>query len=162
MTDTATPTKTKAERKVQYGLLEEVEELPDRAQKDSPIQQLLAQIKADTEKHGKWIGIARYENKTAATAAANVERRRRGQDGTISGWEFATRSVDEGKAALLFVRYDPSKVSGTAEERHARHQAWLEDRKAKAEAKRAEQEKAEAKTKRETDTKTSAAASSKR
>lgn len=128
------------ERQVEYGELQVLDELPGRPQKQSPIQELLGQIKADTEKHGRWVMIAKYANGSAATAAANVERQRKGKDQSISGWAFATRRVDEGANTGLFVSYDPSKIEGTAEERHQRHQAWLNDRKTRAAENKAKRE----------------------
>lgn len=128
------------ERRVEYGELQVMDELPNRPVKQSPIQDLLGQIKSDSAKHGKWVGIAKYENGSAATAAANVERQRKGKDQTISGWAFATRRVDEGENTMLFANFDPSKIDGTAEERHQRHQTWLDERKARSEKLKAERE----------------------
>lgn len=175
MTDTQTQgqagnSRKQAERKVEYGELVVLDELPGREQKQSPIKTILESLKADTAKHGKWVGIGRYENGSAATAAANVERQRRGQDGTISGWEFATRRVDSGEATILFAKYDPGQVEGNPNERHQRHQTWLAERKQKAEAKRAEREASgkvdgrskDARSAREKDDKTSAAAQTKK
>src|SRR5262245_25541629 len=80
-----------AEKDVKYELME-VDELPDRPPVQSQLEVQLETIKSDRTKHKKAFCISQYAQATAATAAANILRKRHGWP-EVAGWTFATRKV---------------------------------------------------------------------
>jgi len=108
-----------------------VSELPDATPSagPSPLEDQLADIVANREYHYPlWARIAKYssaEHVAAAGAAANILRRRHGDDETVEGWRFETRRVDNGTASGLFAQYNPDViVPGKAEQNKAVYEAW--------------------------------------
>ena len=117
-----------------------VSELPDATPSagPSPLEDQLADIVANREYHYPlWARIAKYssaEHVAAAGAAANILRRRHGEDESVEGWRFETRRVDNGAASGLFAQYNPAEiVPGKAEQNQAVYEAW---RRRQAEASR--------------------------
>lgn len=149
--DTATPPATteKPKRNVDY-TIEIVDELPERPFKASPLEDSLDKIIAihnetpeklkDKDGNAKWIVIGRYDQSTAAGAAANVLGQRHGKNVNVEGWEFTTRRIDEGNKTGLFVKYTPEAVVPGAKEEWARTE---KERRAKLEANRAAKKAAE-------------------
>jgi hypothetical protein len=152
MSDTATQapsTEAKATRNVDY-TLEIVDELPDRPFRTSPLEDSLDKIIAiyndtpeklkDKDGNARWVVIGRYDNSTAAGAAANVLGQRHGKSVNVEGWEFTTRRIDEGDKTGLFVKYTPeSIVPGAKDEWESKEKA----RKASLAEKRAAKKAAE-------------------
>lgn len=139
----------KYERHVEYGL-QVFEELPPQGTggggRTSPFDDKMESIAGDTGLHGKPVCVAKYKNRTAAAAAANVLRQRHGSTPDAKGWQFPVRKVQDNgevKHGLFFI-YDPKLVKKGAWEQHV---AKEEKRKADLEAKRAaaKAEKAKAK-----------------
>lgn len=127
-----------------------VDDLPERPPRGSQIEEKLAEIKANTALNGKYACIAQYAQPTAATAAANILRKRHGKPGA-NGWWFGTRKVkvpgEDTERTGLFVSYDPTKI---VEGELAKHEAEKAERDkaaaAKREAKKAEKAKAATRT----------------
>lgn len=117
------------------------DELPERAARSSAIEEQLAKIQADPEKIGKAICIAQYGEQTAATAAANILRKRHGKP-EANGWWFGTRKVtvpgETDERAGLFVRFDPARIVPGEAEKHTEEKAARE----KANREKAAQKKA--------------------
>lgn len=131
------------EKNVKYETLV-MDDLPERPPRGSQIEEKLAEIKADTAARGKYACIAQYGQPTAATAAANILRKRHGKP-EVAGWWFGTRKVKlEGESEErtgLFVSYDPSRIVAGAAEVHAKEKAEREraaaDKRAKQKADKA-------------------------
>lgn len=135
--------KPKRKMAVQY-TLEVVDELPEKGSVTSPFDTSLDQIiekwnsderdvLLDGDGNAKWVLIGRYDNSTAAGAAANVLGQRHGKSPNVEGWDFAARRIDGGEKTGLFVRYDPNRIVPGAKE------AWEKsetERKAKLAAAR--------------------------
>lgn len=119
-----------------------MDELPDRPARTSNQEEELVSIKGDRALVGKAICIAQYAQGTAATAAANILRKRHGQP-EVEGWEFATRKLNADEDGTvrtgLFVIYQPSWIKPGAAEAHAKVVA---QRKATAKQKLAEKKAA--------------------
>ena len=119
-----------AARSVDYAT-EIVAELPDATPTNgpSPLEDQLKDIEANTEYHYPlWARIGKYssaEHVAAAGAAANILRRRHGDDESVEGWRFETRRVDNGAASGLFAQYNPeATVPGKAEQNRVVYEAW--------------------------------------
>lgn len=137
------------EKDVNYGFTP-VEALPEPDSTGgarSRVQELVAQVKEAVEagsvKPGQPVVVARYGAPTAASAAANVLRKKFGDDAKPYGFTFAVRKVKDGDDVRrgLFVQYDPSAiVAGEAAKQDAKwraHQDHLADLRRKNEAKKA-------------------------
>lgn len=133
------------EKDVKYERLV-VDDLPERPPRGSQLEDALKEIVADTAIHGKYVCIAQYAQPTAATAAANVSRKRHGSPEAY-GWWFGTRkvTVDGEERTGLFVSYDPSRVKdGAAAAFETEKAAYLARQKAKRDEKAAEAKAAKA------------------
>jgi hypothetical protein len=108
-----------------------VSELPDQTPSagPSPLEDQLEEIAGNREYHAPlWARIAKYssaEHVAAAGAAANILRRRHGEDESVEGWRFETRRVDNGTASGLFAQYNPELIMpGKAEQNTVVYEAW--------------------------------------
>lgn len=120
-----------APKDVQYGF-DVVDALPERELRASVLEDAVEQIKLGAVEPGKAVIIARYKNRTAASAAANTLRKRHGQP-DAEGFKFECHRVDDRSA--LFVVFDPSWIT---DEGVASHAAELKaDKEKKAEQARA-------------------------
>lgn len=119
MSDTATTTKRdQAPRNVDYSLEVIEGDLPESSSvRHSPINDNLKQIEEKTEIHGKWVRIGGYANGSAASAAGNVLRQKRGRDATASGWSFTTKRIDDSLTGL-FAKFTPDAIVPGAMESH--------------------------------------------
>lgn len=124
-----------AEKDVKYETIV-MDDLPERPPHGSKIEDAVTALRNDPQLVGKFVCIAQYAQSTAATAAANILRKRHGWP-EVAGLWFGTRKVpgENGEADRtgLFVQYDPSKVKAGEAEKHAHEKAERE--KAKAEKK---------------------------
>lgn len=130
-------------RDVDY-TLEVVDDLPEIAiQRRSPLNDQIDSIVADEEKHGKYVRIGSYANGSAASAAANVLRKKHGDKAIVDGFEIRVKRTDvEGGVPRtgLFVKYDPSLIVPGEREMFEKR---LQAREEKVAARRAEREAAE-------------------
>lgn len=129
------------EKDVKYEIIV-VEDLPERPARNSQIEEKLAEVQGDTALVGKYVCIAQYAQQTAATAAANILRKRHGQP-EANGWWFGTRKVkvngEDTERAGLFVSFDPRRVVAGEREKHEAEKAQREKaNRAKLAAKKAE------------------------
>lgn len=145
MSDTTTTVKrSQKPRDVDY-TLEVFDDLPESAivQRTSPLEDQLEKVVRDSpEAHGnetspgKFVRIGSYANGTAASAAANVLRKRHGRSPAVEGFEFRTARTDDKTGdprTGLFVRYNPTKiVPGAREAEEAAIKAKAEAKAAKA------------------------------
>jgi hypothetical protein len=108
----------------------------DYGVRTSEFDTMLNEVHEDERMWGKPVSIRRYEGVTAAKAAANVLRQRLGRNVSVSGHEFAVRSLEKDGVVKhhLFVTFDPAKIVDGAWEDH---QTAEQERLAKAEAKKA-------------------------
>lgn len=143
-------TKTKRPQKprdVDY-TLEIVDELPEfKATQRSPLEDQIEKIVAEPRSHGKFVRIGSYANGSAASAAANVLRKRHGDKQSVDGFAIRPVRVDgpDGQPRTgLFVNYDPKQIVAGERELFDKR---LADREAKIKTRRAERdaEKAAAK-----------------
>ncbi len=134
----------KRSQKVDSGLVafDELPPAPERARGGggSEFDTLLGQLHADKQLWNKPVSMRRYENETAAKAAANVLRQRNGRVIGASGHEFHVREIDDKGVKLhhLFVIYDPKRIVDGEWDKHV---AYEKERVAKIEAKKAEKER---------------------
>lgn len=129
--------RTQKPRDVNY-TLEIVDDLPEaEIQRRSPLEDQLDKIVDTPAAHGKWVRIASYANGSAASAAANVLRKRHGDKEAVEGWTVRTKRADEdGEVRTgLFVRFNPEGVVAGAREDFDQR---MQERRAKLEAKKAE------------------------
>lgn len=141
----AEPEKKKvAEKNVRYETIV-MDELPERPPHGSKIEDAVQALRNDPARRGKYVCIAQYAQPTAATAAANILRKRHGWP-EVAGLWFGTRKVagenGEEDRTGLFVQFDPSKVKPGEAEKHAKEKA---EREAAAKQKKAAKAKAPAK-----------------
>jgi hypothetical protein len=108
-----------------------VAELPEATPSagPSPLEDQLQEIIDNSEYHAPlWARIAKYssaEHVAAAGAAANILRRRHGDDESVEGWRFETRRVDNGMASGLFAQFSPNAIMpGKADENKIVYEAW--------------------------------------
>lgn len=99
----------------------------------SPLEDQLDKVKAQAEYHGKWIRIGSYANGSAATAAANVLRKRHGDKANVEGWTVKPKRSDDGRTHL-YVKYEPGAIVDGA---RAEFEQRMKDRAAKYAAKKA-------------------------
>lgn len=116
-------------------------DLPERPPRGSQIEEKLAEIQGDASLVGKYACIAQYAQPTAATAAANILRKRHGKP-EANGWWFGTRKVqvegEEKERTGLFVSFDPKRIVAGEREKHEAEKAERDKAaKAKAAAKKA-------------------------
>ena|SRR5579863_7861851 len=123
-------------------VFDELPPLPKRERtgggnRTSEFDNMLKEVHEDERMWGKPVSVRRYESVTAAKAAANVLRQRLGRDVSVSGHEFAVRSIDKDGTIKhhLFVTFDPEKIVDGAWDEHV---AAEEDRVRKIEVRRAE------------------------
>lgn len=113
-------------RDVDY-TLEIVDDLPDLAvQRRSPLEDQIEKIIAEPRSHGKYVRIGSYANGSAASAAANVLRKRHGDRAAVDGFEVRVKRTDtDGQPRTgLFVKYDPKQIiEGEREQFEARLKA---------------------------------------
>jgi hypothetical protein len=143
MADTATK-RIQKPRDVNY-TLEVVDDLPDLdVQRRSPLEDQIEKIVAESRVHGKYVQIGDYANGSAASAAANVLRKRHGDKATVDGFEVRVRRADrDGQPRTgLFVKYDPEQI---IDGERAEFDKRMKAREEKVAARRAERE-AEQKT----------------
>lgn len=127
---------------VNYGVMAVKEMIPGGLRgNNSPLNDLVEQIREDENLWKQGVCIATYAQKTAAGAAANVMRQRYGRQISVQGFIFASRKVEDGRTGL-WVYYDPDQVVDGEWEKHQKAE---NKRKAKiaADAK-ARKEKADA------------------
>lgn len=99
-------------RDVDY-TLEIVDDLPDLAvQRRSPLEDQIEKIVEEPRSHGKYVRIGSYANGSAASAAANVLRKRHGDKAAVDGFEIRVKRADkDGQPRTgLFVKYDPKSI----------------------------------------------------
>lgn len=127
-------------RDVNY-TLEVVDDLPDLdVQRRSPLEDQIEKIVGEARVHGKYVQIGDYANGSAASAAANVLRKRHGDKAAVDGFEVRVRRSDkDGQIRTgLFVKYDPqSMIPGEREEfdkRAKAREAKIAERRAAREA----------------------------
>lgn len=129
-----------AEKDVRYDTIV-MDDLPERAVHGSKIEEGVTAVKNDPALVGKFVCIAQYAQPTAATAAANILRKRHGWE-SVAGLWFGTRKVPgqngDPDRTGLFVSFDPAKVVPGEAEKHAAQKA---ERERTAAAKRAEKAK---------------------
>jgi hypothetical protein len=117
MPDTATK-RVQRPRDVDY-TLEIVDDLPDLdVQRRSPLEDQIEKIITEPRSHGKFVRIGSYANGSAASAAANVLRKRHGDKSAVEGFDIRVRRADkDGEPRTgLFVRFNPDAVIPGARE----------------------------------------------
>lgn len=117
MPDTATK-RTQKPRDVDY-TLEIVDDLPDLdVQRRSPLEDQIEKIITEPRSHGKFVRIGSYANGSAASAAANVLRKRHGDKSSVDGFDIRVRRADkDGEPRTgLFVRFNPDAIIPGARE----------------------------------------------
>jgi hypothetical protein len=139
MTDTATETTKRSQkpRDVDY-TLEIVDDLPESAmQRRSPLEDQIDRIVATPDSHGRFVRIGSYANGSAASAAANVLRKRHGDKPTVDGYEIRTARSDVNGTPRtgLFVKYDPNVIIPGERDQFEQR---LKDREAKVNERRRE------------------------
>ena len=128
-------------RDVDY-TLEIVDDLPDiEVQRRSPLEDQIDRIVQTPASHGKYVRIGSYANGSAASAAANVLRKRHGDKAAVDGLELRVKRTESDGVPRtgLFVKYDPEQIIPGERELFEKR---LNDREAKVAAKRAEREAA--------------------
>lgn len=143
MTDTATTKRIQKPRDVDY-TLEIVDDLPDiEVTRRSALEDQIDKIVAEERAHGKFVRIGSYANGSAASAAANVLRKRHGDKIAVDGFEVRTKRTDkDGQPRTgLFVKYDPAQIVTGERERFEQREKAREDKVAQ---RRAEREAAKA------------------
>lgn len=138
MADTATK-RIQKPRDVNY-TLEVVDDLPDLdVPRRSPLEDQIEKIMGESRVHGKYVQIGDYANGSAASAAANVLRKRHGDKAAVDGFEVRVRRADrDGQPRTgLFVKFAPEQI--IPGEREAFEQR-MKAREAKVEQRRAERE----------------------
>lgn len=135
------------EKDVKYERLV-VDDLPERPPRGSQLEDALKEIQADSSLNGKYVCIAQYAQPTAATAAANICRKRHGKPEAY-GWWFGTRkvTVDGEERTGLFVGFDPGRIKdGEAAKFETEKAAYLARQKQKRDEKAAEAKAAKGKS----------------
>jgi hypothetical protein len=146
---TATETKEKGKRSVQYGIMDVQDSLPAKPAgqtRPSPLMVTVQDVIDNPTYVGKAVCIAVYDSKTACGAAANVLRQRFGRSAKVKGVEFATRKhtvtdpetgevVD--KHGLWVINRPDQIVPGELEKHEAAEAARLTKLADKAAAKKA-------------------------
>jgi|SRR5215510_6634466 len=127
-------------RDVNY-TLEVVDDLPDLdVQRRSPLEDQIEKIMGEPRVHGKYVQIGDYANGSAASAAANVLRKRHGDKAAVDGFEIRVRRADrDGQPRTgLFVKYDPASIIDgerqSFNQRMAAREAKVAERRAEREA----------------------------
>ena len=146
------------EKNVNYELVVE-DDLPGGEQPlpYSPLEDQLVEVMAKQDLWApKWVRIGKYQNQAAASAAANLLRKRHGDVEAVEGWRFECRRIDGGENTGLFVQYDPNVIiPGKKEENRAKYQEWkkrqAEAKKVRAEQKMRELAEADARAEHERD-----------
>jgi hypothetical protein len=135
-------------RDVDY-TLEIVDDLPDLdVQRRSPLEDQIEKIVLEPRSHGKFVRIGSYANGSAASAAANVLRKRHGDKASVDGFDIRVRRADkDGEPRTgLFVRYNPEAIVEGGREDFERRMQAREDTLAKRRTEKEAQEAQEAKT----------------
>lgn len=127
MTDTATK-RVQKPRDVDY-TLEIVDDLPDLdVQRRSPLTDQINRVVNTPASHNKFVRIGWYANGSAASAAANVLRKKYGDTEAVEGWTIRAKRSDKevtdeetGAVSLeprtgLFVRFNPEAIVPGAKE----------------------------------------------
>lgn len=144
MPDTATPKRIQKPRDVDY-TLEIVDDLPDvDLTRRSALEDQIDKIVATEEAHGRFVRIGSYANGSAASAAANVLRKRHGDKAAVDGFTVKPARITgpNGEPRTgLFVKFDPESIIPGERERFNER---LKAREEKVAAKRAEREAAKA------------------
>lgn len=137
-------------RNVDYSL-EVVDDLPeDSFARRSPLEDQLDKIVADKSLHGRFVRIGNYANGSAASAAANVLRKKHGDSAIVEGWTVRTKRANvvekdhEGNDITvprtgLFVKHEPDAVVDGAKAEHA---AKVKARRAELDKKKVDRAKA--------------------
>ena len=140
MTATTTAKRFQKPRNVNYTLVV-VDDLPEvevtrRSSLEDNIDKILAADAEGKLDRTKFCRIGSYFNGSAASAAANVLRKRHGDRITVDGFAFQTKRADEdGEIRTgLFVKYDPEQI---VEGEKEAFQQRLKDRAAKTAERRA-------------------------
>lgn len=132
MPETATK-RVQKPRDVDY-TLEIVDDLPDLdVQRRSPLEDQIEKIITEPRSHGKFVRIGSYANGSAASAAANVLRKRHGDKAAVDGFDIRVRRADkDGETRTgLFIRYNPDAVIPGAREDFEKRMKDREDSLAK-------------------------------
>lgn len=128
---------------VEYGVMEVKDNIPGGMRgSSSPLNEMVERIHGDENLWRQGVCIARYAQKTAAGAAANVMRQRYGRNIGVGGFVFASRKVDDDHTGL-WVYYDPDQVVDGEWEKHVKAEKKRKDKLAADAKARAEQQKAE-------------------
>lgn len=135
MTDTSVVTKHgQKPRDVDYTLDVLDGDIPDsEIVRRSPLEDQLDKVKGNAEYHGKWVRIGSYANGSAATAAANVLRKRHGDVAAVEGWSVKPKRSEDDRT-FLYVKFEPGAI---VEGARAEFEQRLKDRAAKYAAKKA-------------------------
>lgn len=132
---------------VHYGIMQVEESIPGGLRgSHSPLNDMVEEIRKDERLWKQGVLIARYAQKTAAGAAANVMRQRFGRNISVQGFVFASRKLNDEETGL-WVYYDPEQVVDGEWDKHV-----------KAEKKRKDKLAAEAKARKEKETTNASAA----
>jgi len=131
------------ERSVSYDL-ETYDDLPDgdgQRRGQSPLEAQLQRIMDDEERHApRWGRIGRYDGAShaaAASAAANVLRKRHGERQAVEGWRFEVRRIEDGTATGLFAQYDPEIVEqGLKEQNDEKYEVYKQQQRERAQRNR--------------------------
>lgn len=126
---------------VEYGVMEVADGIPGGLRGTySPLNDMVEEIRKDEGLWRRGVCIAKYAQKTAAGAAANVMRQRFGRSISVQGFVFASRKVDENHTGL-WVFYDPDEVVEGEWEKHQKAEKKRKDKlAADAKARKAEKD----------------------
>lgn len=130
------------QKDVLYGF-DVVDALPESETRPSVLEDAVAQIKANPELVGKAVIIARYKNRTAASAAANTLRKRHGQP-DANGFKFECHRDKESDRSALYVVFNPEWATDEGKARHENELAADKEKKAQQARERRAAKQAEA------------------
>jgi hypothetical protein len=136
-------------RDVDY-TLEVVDDLPEivitrRSPLTEAIDGIVESDSQGTLDRSKFTRIGSYANGSAASAAANVLRKKYGDKIGVSGFEIRAKSTDKDGARRtgLFVKYDPSLIVPGERELFEKRQVARDEKNAKRRAEKDAAKKAE-------------------
>jgi hypothetical protein len=120
--------------------------LPEKEFRSSQLEEAVQKVK-DTVAHGEAVVIASYANRTAASAAANVLRKRHGPP-EAHGFKFECHRIED--RSKLFVVYNPAWATPEGATLHQKMRQAEKERLSKTAAARREKKNAERAAKGET------------